>query len=556
MSRPRKPTLPGALATVVLVGLATACDPGAGTNSSATSDPPPTASSTAAPNADAPSVVAGLDLERITISDLQHAMDTGRLSSEQLTGAYLKRIESLNPLLHAVIAVNPDAVSIARDSDDRRRAQRSRGPLEGIPVLVKDNIDTADKQPTTAGSSALLTAEPTTDAFLVGRLRAAGAVIVGKANLSEWANFRSTNQIAGWSATGGQTRNPYVLDRSPCGSSSGSAVAAAAALAAVTIGTETDGSIVCPASATSTVGIKPTVGLVSRSGIVPITLRHDTAGPIARNVADAALTLSAIYGVDPNDPDTAVAQDMLPTDYRSLLDPNSLRGKRIGIWRTGRVGIDPDVDRVFDATVARLRGLGAVVVDNVDVPNSDEVVTRDLLPAVLTEFKHDLNAYLAATPGEHPKDLTELIDYNRRHADTELAGFGQELFEMADKTDGDLTDPTYRAHRQAATDQARRAIDDALTRDRLDAIVTPTEAPAPKLEYQGGGTSFASSTRNSAMAGYPIATVPAGYARDTLPLGLSFIGTRFSDAQLIAYAYAYEQATPARKAPDYLPTLP
>ncbi|TQF73684.1 amidase [Rhodococcus spelaei] len=532
-----------------------ACAPGTAARPDATRAEVSNAS-TAGGSAGTATPPSGLDLDRVTIVDLQNAMDDGTITSEQLTAAYLQRIERLNPLIGAVVRTNPDAMSIARASDDLRRGDGTRGPLEGIPVLLKENMDTADRQPTTAGSNALLDARPDDDAFLVTRLREAGAVILGKANMSEWANFRSPGAIAGWSATGGQTRNPYVLGRSPCGSSSGSAAAAAAGLAAVTIGTDTDGSIVCPASVTATVGVKPTLGLVSRNGIVPITSRHDSPGPIARSTTDAALTLAAIHGTDPADPDSVDADDVLPADYRTMLDPNGLRGKRIGVWREGRIGVDPDVDRVFEQAVQQLEDLGATVVEGTEVPNSDEVVAEHLLPAVMTEFKHDLNAYLAATPGGHPNDLTGLIDYNRQHADTELAGFGQELFEMADQTDGDITDPVYRAHREAATEGARRAIDNTLAKYRLDAIVTPSERPAPALDYQGGGKPFASSTRNSALAGYPIVTVPAGYARGELPLGLSFIGTAASDAKLITYAFAFEQATQVRRPPNYRPTLP
>ncbi|WEH37032.1 amidase [Streptomyces sp. AM 4-1-1] len=506
------------------------------------------------PGAGAPPLA--VDLDRVTIVDLQRAMNGEELTSEQLTRAYLERIRRLNPRLGAVVDTNPDAIALARRSDTVRGSKGSRGPLEGIPVLLKENIDTADRQPTTAGSEALSKAEPTKDAFLVQRLRDAGAVILGKTNMSEWANFRSPRAIAGWSGVGGQTHNPYVLDRSPSGSSSGSAVAAAAGLAAVTIGTETDGSIVSPASMTSTVGFKPTLGMVSRSGIVPITERHDSAGPIARNATDAALTLWAIHGSDPADAETARADAELPADYRTMLDRDALRGKRVGVWRKGHTGIDPDVDRVFAATVKRLKDLGATVVEGADVPSSPTMAQEHLVPAVLTEFKHDINAYLAATPGSHPKDLAGLIAYNKQHARTEMALFGQELFEMAEKTDGDLSDPVHRQHRETATRTARQAIDGTLAKYRLDAIITPTELPAPAVDYQGGATPFTSSSQNSAVAGYPHVTVPGGYAEGALPLGVSFLGTRFSDARLLSYAYALEQVTPARTSPRYLSTLP
>ncbi|MEU3397165.1 amidase family protein [Streptomyces filamentosus] len=314
--------------------------------------------------------------------------------------------------------MNPDALDLARASDELRRTGEARGPLEGIPVLLKDDIDTADRQPTTAGSTALSHSKPARDAFLVKKLRDAGAVVLGKANMSEWANSRSPRQTAGRSATGGQTRNPYVLDRSPCGSSSGSAVAAAAALAAVTIGSETDGSIVCPASVTSTVGFRPTLGMVSRSGMIPIIGSHDTAGPIARNTTDAALALWAVHGSDAADPATSDAA--LPSDHREVLDPNALRGKRIGVWHKGHIGIDPDVDRAFDLAVQRLRELGATLVEGADVADSTDMMRKDMLPAVLTEFKHDLNAYLAATTGPRPRNLTELIAFNKRNSTVEM----------------------------------------------------------------------------------------------------------------------------------------
>ncbi|WP_312018685.1 amidase [Streptomyces sp. I05A-00742] len=497
----------------------------------------------------------GTDLDRVTIVDLQRSMGAGRLTSEELTRHCLERIDRLNPRLCAVVTVNPDATALARRSDDTRRSRGARGPLEGIPVLIKDNIDTADRQPTTAGSTALLGARPAGDAFLVGRLRAAGAVLLGKTNMTEWANFRSPEAVSGWSATGGQTRNAYVLDRSPSGSSSGSAVAAAAGLAVVTIGTETDGSIIIPAALNSTVGFKPTLGMVSRNGIVPISARQDTAGPLARTVTDAALTLWAIHGPDPADPETASAAITLPADWRTVLDRDALRGARIGVWRQGHTGIDADMDRVFDCAVRRLEDLGATVVEGAEVPNTEEVEQQHLLPALLTEFKHDLNAYLAATPGAHPGDLAGLIAYNLRHADTELARFGQEFFEWAERTDGDPGDPAYRRHREAATRHAREAIDGTLAAHRLDAIVTPTAPPAPPIGHERGGDSFASSTLNSAVAGYPHVTVPAGYARGALPLGLSFVGARCSDARLLGYAYAFEQATRVRTAPRCLPSL-
>jgi amidase len=497
----------------------------------------------------------GIDLERATVLDLQRAMDRRRLRSVRLTSFYLRRIRKLDPLLHSVIETNPRALRAASRSDVRRRRHGPRSALEGIPVLLKDNIDTADRQHTTAGSFALIGARPARDAFLVKRLRAAGAVILGKANLSEWANFRSFTASSGWSARGGQTNNPYVLDRNPCGSSSGSAVAAAANLASVTIGTETDGSIVCPAGANAVVGIKPTLGLVSRAGVIPISAEQDTAGPLTRNVTDAAAVLSVIQGVDARDRATEPARPFVGRDYLEALQPDALRGRRIGVWRTS-AGENAEVLALLDATIARLRAQGATVVD-VELPFMDAVAEAEF-PALLVEFKHDINAYLAATPGPHPGDLAGLIEFNRDHADLEMPFFGQEIFEAAQATSGDLTDPAYRQLRETATDGARRAIDETMAGLRLDAILAPTNNAAWVTDLENGDdfTDFVSSSGPAAVAGYPSITVPAGFARGALPLGMSFFGGRFSEPALIALGYSFEQATHARRAPMFLPTLP
>jgi amidase len=497
----------------------------------------------------------GIDLDTVTVLDLQRAMNSRRLSSTALTAFYLNRIHALNPKLHAVLETNPDALREAAASDAHRRAHGFRGPLDGIPVLLKDNVDTADREHTTAGSYALLGARPARDATLVARLRAAGAVILGKANLSEWANFRSTTSSSGWTGRGGQTNNPYVLDRNPCGSSSGSAVAAAADLATVTIGTETDGSIVCPSGANDDVGIKPTVGLVSRAGIVPISAQQDTAGPITRNMTDAAAVLSVIQGVDPRDPATAAAGPYVHRDYLAALNRNAVRGKRIGVWRGG--GDNPAADAVLAATIDTLRRLGATVIDNVDLPGIDDALNNEY-PALLVEFKHDINAYLAGTPGAHPKDLAGLIAFDRAHADIEMPYFQQEIFEQAQATSGDETDPAYLHERTTATQSARAAIDQAVAANHLDAILAPTNGPAWVTNLQTGDdfTDFTAASAPGAIAGYPDLTVPAGYdPTGTLPIGMSLFGGRFSEPTLIALGYAFEQATHARHAPTFLPTL-
>ncbi|WP_344485874.1 amidase [Nonomuraea monospora] len=498
-------------------------------------------------------VLRGLDLDRATVLDLQRAMDRGRFDSVTLTRFYLDRIRAVDPLLHSVVQTDPAAALKEAERSDRRRRHGGRGALEGIPVLLKDNIDTTGRLRTTAGSLALLGSRPAREAFLVERLRAAGAVILGKANLSEWANFRSSPSSSGWSAVGGQTNNPYVLDRNPCGSSSGSAVAAAATLAAVTIGTETDGSIVCPAGANGVVGIKPTIGLVSRAGVIPISAQQDTAGPITRNVTDAAAVLEAIQGVDPRDPATEPGGER---DYLGALEPGALAGKRIGVWRSAAAG-DQEVLATLDAAVATLRARGATVVDDLELEGMDEVGEPEFT-ALLTEFKHDLNAYLAATPGRHPGDLAGLIAFNERHASTELRYFGQELFQQAQATTGDLNDPAYRAAREKATSLARQAIDSVVSANRLDAVLAPTNARAWLTDLVKGDdfSGFVSSSAPPAVSGYPAITVPAGYAGDVLPLGVTFFGTRFSEPTLIALGYAFEQATKARKPPTYLRTLP
>ena len=492
--------------------------------------------SAAAPTAYGAAALAGLDMERVTIPQLQTAMNGGRLSSTRLTQYYLDRINRIEPLVNAVLALNGGALSQAADSDRVRRTSGPRSLLEGIPVLLKDNIDTAD-QGATAGSEALLGARPD-DAELVQRLRAAGAVIIGKANLSEWANFRSFLSTSGWSAVGGQTNNPYVLDRNPCGSSSGSGAGVASSLSVVAIGTETDGSIVCPAGANGVVGHKPTLGFVSGDGVVPISSEQDTAGPMARNVTDAAIVLDVIDGRG--------------EDYTDALDPDALDGARIGVWSAATGDCCPEVEALVEQAKQRLRELGASPVE-VDLPYQDQINNNEF-PALLVEFAHDIDAYLANTPGAHPDDLAGLIDFNIRRADTELVYFDQEIFVLAEQTGGDLTDPRYQRARTVATAAAQRSIDETLARYDLDAIVAATNSPAWETTLGEGDAFEFGSSGPAAVAGYPNVSVPLGYV-GPLPVGLSVFASAGQDATVLGLAFAWEQATQVRRPPTYRATL-
>ena len=491
-----------------------------------------------------------IDASGATVAALRAALAAGTLTARGLTSFYLDRIGRLDPLLHAVISASGDALTEAQACDEALASGAAR-PLEGIPVLIKDNIAVRG-MPATAGSPALAGAEQG-DAWLVARLREAGAVILGKANLSEWANFRSSHPTSGWSTLGGQAANPHALDRNPSGSSSGSAAAVAAGLAAVTVGTETDGSIVCPASACGIVGLKPTLGLVSRGGIVPISAAQDTAGPMTRSVADAAALLSAMAGADPDDPATAAAAGQ-PGDYTAFLDPGALAGARIGVWREGVKAAGAATTAVLEAALAELAGRGADLVDPVDLPGAEQISEPELA-ALLTEFKHDLNAYLAALPGEHPATLAELIAFNTRHGASVLARFGQELFEQAEATGGDLADAGYLAARGEAASRAREALDGPLAVHRLDAIVALTASPAWLTDYHLGDHDLFHTSGPAAVAGYPSISVPAGGAFG-LPVGLSFTGPAWSEPRLIALAHAYEQAAGARLTPALLDTCP
>jgi amidase len=482
-------------------------------------------------------------------------MASGEQSSRSLTETYLVRIDALDrkgPELRSVLEMNPDAIANAAVLDAERKAGKLRGPLHGIPILVKDNIGTADRMTTTAGSLALEGSIPASDAFIVARLREAGAVILGKTNLSEWANFRSTHSSSGWSGRGGQCRNPYALDRNPSGSSSGSGAAAAASLCAGAIGTETDGSIVSPSNNCSLVGIKPTLGLASRSGIIPIAHSQDTPGPMCRTVADAALLLSAITGTDPSDPASKAGAGKGKTDYTTFLDPKGLQGARIGVPRKGLYGQSAPADRLVEAAIADMKRLGAVIVDPADIETTSAFEKTEL-EVLLYEFKTDLNLYLATLKNNRVQTLKDLIAFNEANRDREMPFFGQELFEMAEKK-GPLTEKAYRdALAHDFKSSQKDGIDKTMDKHRLDALVAPTSGPPTLIDLVNGDYGVNGSSTIPAVAGYPDITVPAGYYRG-LPVGISFFGRAWSEPTLIRIAYAYEQATKHRRAPRYLPT--
>jgi amidase len=500
---------------------------------------------------------ASFTLEEASVAELQQRMTNGELSAHAIVQQYLDRVEALDthgPSLKAVIEINPEALEIADRLDAERQAGRLRGPLHGIPVLIKDNIDTADRMHTTAGSLALAGSIAARDATVAAHLRDAGAIILGKTNLSEWANFRSTHSISGWSGRGGQTRNPYALDRNPCGSSSGTGAGISANLAAAGIGTETDGSIMCPSAVNGVVGIKPTLGLVSRAGIIPIAHSQDTAGPMARSVADAAALLSAIAGSDPRDPATAAA-DTHRSDYTKALDRDALRGARIGVVRK-LAGFSPDVDRVLEQNIATLRAAGATIVDPVELPNQGKYDEAELI-VLEYEFKHDLDAYLQSLPATSgaPHSLAELIEFNERERAREMPWFDQDLL-LKSQERGPLSDKAYRAALAKSKKlSGPQGIDAALKAHKLDALIAPTLGPAWVTDWVDGDHAVGGgSTSPAAVAGYPDISVPAGFVHG-LPVGLSFFAGAWSDARLIGYAYAFEQASHARRAPAMRATI-
>jgi amidase len=497
------------------------------------------------------------ELDEKTIPELQAAIRSGRESAVSLTRKYLQRIRDIDaggPGINSVIEINPDALEIARQLDKERAAKGPRSPLHGIPILIKDNIDTHDRMVTTAGSLALSGSIAPRDSFVAQRLREMGAVIVGKTNLSEWANFRSSRSTSGWSGRGGQTRNPYVLDRNPSGSSSGSAAAVAANLCAAAVGTETDGSIVSPSSFCGIVGIKPTIGLVSRSGIIPISASQDTAGPMARTVTDAAILLGALAGIDSRDKATSESRGKAHPDYTRFLDPNGLRGARIGVARK-LFRYRADTAKLFEGALDAMRSAGATLIDAADIPSHGKVGDAEF-QVLLYEFKDGLNTYLSGLDTKTPvRTLKDLIAFNEQNRDREMPYFGQETFLRAQEK-GPLTEKEYKEARAKCVRLSRdEGIDAVMKEHELDALLAPTTGPAHATDYTygdrdtgGGASSF------PAMAGYPHITVPAGFVFG-LPVGLSFFGRAYSEPTLIKLAFAFEQLTKIRKPPPFLPTI-
>jgi amidase len=500
--------------------------------------------------------VKAFELDEITVAELQDGMKAGKFTARGIVEKYLERIEAIDrhgPALNSVIESNPDALAIADSMDAERKAKGPRGPMHGVPVLIKDNIGTADRMMTTAGSLALLGFTPEKDSGVAQRLRESGAVILGKTNLSEWANFRSNHSSSGWSGRGGQTRSPYSLDRNPCGSSSGSGAAVAANLCAVTVGSETDGSIVCPASANGVVGIKPTLGLVSRSGIIPIAHSQDTAGPICRTVADAAILLTAMAGIDAADSATEASRGKAQTDYMNFLDRGGLRGARIGVIRKF-FDFNDALGPLMGSLLEVMKREGAVIVDPVEIASIGKF-DKSELEVLLYEFKADLNAYLAAAGGKVPvHSLKEIIEFNERNREKEMPFFGQDIM-IKSEAKGPLTEQTYRDalelnHRLSRAEGIDRAMDE----HKLDALVAPTAGPSWLTDHVTGDHDTGGSSSLAAVAGYPNINVPAGFVFG-MPVGVSFFGRAWSEPTLIKIAYAFEQATRARKGPKFLVTV-
>ena len=508
-------------------------------------------------SAQVPDEIPSFEFDEITVDDLQRMMESGEHTARSITQAYIERIEAMDrqgPELRSMIEINPDALEIADELDAERRAGGPRGPLHGIPVALKDNLDTHDRMTTTAGSLALEGSIPPRDSFVAERLRAAGAILLGKANMSEWAYFRGERATSGWSARGGQCVNPYALNRNPCGSSSGSGVAASANLCALTVGTETGGSIMCPSSSNGIVGIKPTVGLWSRSGIIPISHSQDTAGPMTRTVRDAAILLGGAVGVDPRDEATSRSEGNFHTDYTQFLDSAGLQGARIGVARSF-TGFDPRVMALFEDAIQAMRDAGAVIVDPANLPVAN---WRDELPLIVLEyeFKTDLNAYLATLGPDAPvRTLADIIEFNEQNAELEMPFFGQQRM-IASQARGPLTDEVYlNAVRTIQRGNREDGIDALMNEHRLDAIVAPTrDLPWTTDHIKGDRLDGGSSAGPAAIAGYPDISVPMGFVSG-LPAGVSFFGRAWSEPVLIRIAYAFEQATQHRRAPTFAPTL-
>jgi amidase len=503
----------------------------------------------------APVPIAAFELDEITIGELQDGMKSGRYTARSITEKYLARIEEIDkrgPGIKSVIEVNPDALAIA-DALDKSES-KVRHPLHGIPILIKDNIDTADRMMTTAGSLALVGAKPLKDSFVARKLREAGAIILGKTNPSEWANIRSSHSTSGWSGRGGLTKNPYALDRNPCGSSSGSGAATSANLCAASIGTETDGSIVCPSSANGLVGIKPTVGLVSRAGIIPISHTQDSAGPMCRSVRDAAIVLGVLTGVDLDDSATAASTGKLFPDYTQFLKTDGLRGARIGVVRK-YFGFSDTVDSLMETALDAMKKEGAILVDPADIDTIGKTGDNETL-VLQYELKADMNAYLAKLGPDAPmKTLKDLINFNERNHEKEMPYFGQDMFIKAEAK-GPLTTKEYLDALEANLRMARQeGIDAVMDKFKLDALVAPTGGPAWVTDLVNGDNAAGQSSSGAAVAGYPSVTVPAGFAFGALPVGVSFFGRAWSEGTLIEMAYSFEQATKVRKVPKFLPSI-